>query len=316
MKKYKVGLLGVGGISTRHIPAWNQVENAEIVAMCDIRPEQMEPYPEVRHYTDFYEMMENEQLDILDISLPTYLHKQYAAEALERGLHVFCEKPISLEADDVYYLYDLAAKNNRCFMVGQSVRFGSNYQLLRNIVKDGRYGKLLSGHMQRLSAMPNWSWDGWMQDESRSGGVPFDLHIHDLDFMIYTFGKPKSHTSLRTKAPGKDYIQATYHYDDFFITIEASWYGCPFPFRGGYRFQFEKAVVNWDKLAQAIYLENGEVIDLSKPEAEELVGMSLDNTPNHLCEFRYFVDCVDKGVPADMIKPEELKAVLDIMKTL
>ena len=70
----KVGLIGVGGISGSHIPAWDAMEDTELAALCDIRPERMEPYPDKRHYTDLDEMLEKEELDILDICLPTYLH--------------------------------------------------------------------------------------------------------------------------------------------------------------------------------------------------------------------------------------------------
>jgi predicted dehydrogenase len=158
--------------------------------------------------------------------------------------------------------------------------------------------------------MPNWSWDGWMQDPKRSGGVACDLHIHDLDFMVYALGAPKSHKSYRTQYPGKDYIFATYDYGDFFVNIEAAWYGSPHPFHSGFSFQFEKAVITWDKAFKAIYLENGEIIDLSQPEPEALGGMNIMNTPSHEREFKYFVDCIKAGKPADMIKPEELEAVL------
>lgn len=68
----KVGLVGVGGISGNHIPAWEEMENAELTALCDVRPERLEMYPGKRHYTDFEEMLKSEQLDILDICLPTY----------------------------------------------------------------------------------------------------------------------------------------------------------------------------------------------------------------------------------------------------
>ena len=70
----KIGLVGVGGISGAHIPAWNAMEDTTLTAICDIRPERMEPYPEPHHYTSIDEMLEKEELDILDICLPTYLH--------------------------------------------------------------------------------------------------------------------------------------------------------------------------------------------------------------------------------------------------
>ena len=95
----KVALVGVGGISGAHIPAWEAMADAELVALCDIRPEQMEKYPDKHHYTDFGEMLDNEQIDILDICLPTYLHADFAVQAMQRGIHVLCEKPVSLKRE-------------------------------------------------------------------------------------------------------------------------------------------------------------------------------------------------------------------------
>ena len=58
----KIGLVGVGGISGAHIPAWNAMEDTTLTAICDIRPERMDPYPEPHHYTSIDEMLEKEDL--------------------------------------------------------------------------------------------------------------------------------------------------------------------------------------------------------------------------------------------------------------
>jgi hypothetical protein len=63
----RVALVGVGGISPKHIGPWTAMEDVELVALCDIRPERMEKYPDVHHYTDYKEMLEIEKPDILDI---------------------------------------------------------------------------------------------------------------------------------------------------------------------------------------------------------------------------------------------------------
>ena len=78
----KVGVVGVGGISGAHIPAWEEIKEVELVALCDIRQERLDQYPKKRHYNDFKEMLEKEELDILDICLPTYLHADYAIMAV------------------------------------------------------------------------------------------------------------------------------------------------------------------------------------------------------------------------------------------
>ena len=109
----KIGLVGVGGISGAHIPAWNAMEDTTLTAICDIRPERMEPYPEPHHYTSIDEMLEKEELDILDICLPTYLHVPTAVKAMKKGIHVLSEKPISLKEEDIELMTDKLLKGRK-----------------------------------------------------------------------------------------------------------------------------------------------------------------------------------------------------------
>ena len=259
----KVAVVGVGGISRSHIAAWKSFNDAQLVALCDIRPEQMEEFPQCRHYTDFEEMLRCEKLDILDICLPTYLHVDYAVKAMEQGIHVICEKPIAFREEDVHRAYEAAHSNGVCFMIAQVLRFWPEYELLKDIYDSGRYGKLLSGNMHRLGQKPKWSWDNWMLDEKRSGLVLYDLHVHDVDFMVYAFGAPESVHRRRARNDQQDYLCGVYSYPDFFITAEASWYAAPLPFGAGFRFQFEEALVVWDKGVFTIFENNGTILNLS-----------------------------------------------------
>ena len=128
-----------------------------------------------------------------------------------------------------------------------------------------RYGKLLSGVMSRISTCPGWSWDGWMMDEKRSGLTPYDLHIHDLDFMVYAFGMPEVKYQYRSKLPDQDFISLSYDFGEFSINSEASWYSTCYPFTAEFRFQFEDALVSNENGKMMIYLRNDEKIDLSQP---------------------------------------------------
>lgn len=308
----KVGLVGVGGISGAHIPAWQSMEDVELVALCDVRPEQMTRYPELRQYTDMDDMLAKEQLDILDICLPTYLHADAAVKAMERGIHVLSEKPVSLKTEDVHRLYETAKRNNVRFMVAQVLRFWPEYVYLKEIYDSGRYGKLLSGRMARLGHMPGWSWDNWMKDESRSGLVPFDLHIHDLDFMVYTFGKPKQVSSFRARRPDQDVFTAVYQFDGFYVDSEATWYAAPYPFHASYRFQFEKALIVLDG-ALTVYEVDGKTFTVNA-DGGETGGIELPPTNAYANEIRYFADCVKAGRDADRVKEEELETVVKILK--
>ena len=308
----KVGLVGVGGISGAHIPAWQSMEDVELVALCDVRPEQMTRYPKLRQYTDMDDMLAKEQLDILDICLPTYLHADAAVKAMERGIHVLSEKPVSLKTEDVHRLYETAKRNNVRFMVAQVLRFWPEYVYLKEIYDSGRYGKLLSGRMARLGHMPGWSWDNWMKDESRSGLVPFDLHIHDLDFMVYTFGKPKQVSSFRARRPDQDVFTAVYQFDGFYVDSEATWYAAPYPFHATYRFQFEKALIVLDG-ALTVYEVDGKTFTVGA-DGGETGGIELPPTNAYANEIRYFADCVKAGRDADRVKEEELATVVKILK--
>ena len=312
----KVGLVGVGGISHSHIDAWEKMEDAQLIAMCDIRPERMEKFEDKHRYTDFDEMLANEEFDVIDICLPTYLHADFAVKAMEKGINVITEKPISLKEEDIDRVYKTAEKNNVKFMVAQVLRFWPEYELLKEIYETKKYGKLLSGTMTRLGCYPKWSWDGWMMDEKRSGLVPFDLHIHDLDFMVYAFGMPKVAHQFRSKLPDQDFISISYDFGDFQLNSEASWYATSYPFTAEFRFQFEDAVVANENGKMLIHLRDDQRIDLSEDAEGETGDINLPKSDAYANEIRYFADCVFNNTPVKKVQPEELRCVLNILNNL
>lgn len=312
----KIALVGVGGISGAHIPAWEERRDAELVALCDIRAEQMEKYKNKHCYTDFDEMLKNEEIDILDICLPTYLHAEFAIKAMNMGINVICEKPVSLNAADVARVYSTAKSNNVKFMVAQVLRFWPEYSIIKEIYDTGKYGRLLSGHMGRLGVRPKWSWDGWMMDENRSGLVPFDLHIHDLDFIVYAFGKPKEFKDYRARSENQDYINSIYEYDGFFITTEAAWYDAPYPFAANFRFQFEKALAVFENHEMTIYEKDGKIFKPVSQSGEDTGDIGLPKSNAYSNEINYFADCVLSGAEPDRVKPAELETVISILKAL
>lgn len=313
----KVGLVGVGGISGAHIPAWESLESTELVALCDVRPERMEKYSGKRCYTDFDEMLEKEELDILDICLPSYMHPEFAIKAMDKGINVLCEKPISLKKEDVAEVYAAAKRNNVKFMVAHVLRFWPEFDYVKKVVESGKYGKPLSGIVQRLNHMPRTSWDGWMTDEKRSGFVPFDLHIHDLDFLIYTFGEPKNFTCKRVKGTDNDYVNVMYDYGDFFIAGEASWYRQMLPFKAGFRFQFEKALLVLENGVLTVYEDenDNQFQPFVNTESNDDSGYIIQSD-GYKNEIVYFTECVLQNKEPDIIKACELERVIDILNNL
>lgn len=309
----KVGIVGCGGISRAHVAGWKKLDDVEIVAICDIRQEMMDKYPGYRQYLQYEDMLEKEELDIVDICLPTYLHADYAIMAMEHDINVICEKPISLNRSDVERVYNCAAEHHVKFMIAHVLRFWPEYEKVKELYEQKTFGKLLCGRMQRLGNTPKWSWDGWMQDEKRSGLVPFDLHIHDLDWLIYTFGEPKKHTVLRASRSNQDQLSINYEYEDFFITTEACWNWAPTPFRASFRFQFEEAVVEYDG-DMIIYTNEGEVLKISE-DAGDAGIINIPKSDAYANEIEYFKNCVKNDVPVEKVQAHQLATVLDIIDT-
>ncbi len=312
----RVALVGAGGISGAHMPVWQKMEDAEVVAICDIREEQMDKYDVAHRYTDYRQMLEKEDIDILDICLPTYLHAECSVAALEKGIHVICEKPVSLHKEDVKVIYDTAEKNQVFFMPAHVLRFWPEYVKVKEIVDSREYGKLLSGYMCRLSVVPKWNKDGWMTEEKLSGLVPYDLHIHDLDFMVYAFGTPKNVVKHRVKRPEQDYMHAVYEYEDSFITAESSWFACDFPFKAEFRFQFEQAIVALEGGKLTIYENGGNVIRSDEADSEGGAVINLPQTDAYANEIEYFANCVKTNQKPDIIQSSELEDVIEILSNM
>ncbi len=257
----QAAIIGFGGIAAAHKNAYAQLEKEEkvkLVAAYDIRPEAFargkakinidtgegESASEIRAYFDLYEMLKNEKIDIIDICTPSYLHKKYALEMLERGYHVMCEKPMSLTFADCQEMLEAAKGAKGHLMIGQCVRFYPSYQYLSSCVQTEKYGKVTSGDFCRLSTTPDWGFEDWFLDTDKSGGCITDLHVHDIDIIRHIFGEPKAITALATNTVARyDSCHTALHYGDFNLFATGDWSLTNRPFEAGFRVSFEEATL-------------------------------------------------------------------------
>ena len=136
--KLKVGLIGLGGICLyAHMPAYLKTENVEIGAICDILPEKIAFFkdkfniPDVPSFTDYNELLNVEGLDFVDICTPNYLHSVISVSAVEKGLHVFCEKPDAISVAEAEKMMTAAEKNKRHLMVMRNNRYRATSKFLK-----------------------------------------------------------------------------------------------------------------------------------------------------------------------------------------
>jgi predicted dehydrogenase len=238
----KVALLGTGVMGSVHGNGYKNVCGAKVVAVCDLREEKgkaVASLHQANYYDNFDEMMRSEEIDAVDICLPTYLHKEFALKAIEQGKHVFCEKPIALNIEDAEEMVAAARKKGVKFSVGHVVRFFPSYKQAAEVVKSGKIGQVKLIRTTRTGAFPSWNWNNWYSNYDLSGGPLLDLVIHDFDWIRYNFGEiervyarsfngtveRKEHcmTTLRLKSGAIAHVEGSWAYPDgatFGTTLE------------------------------------------------------------------------------------------------
>ena len=129
-----------------------------------------------------------DDVDVVDICLPTRLHRQWAEAAFAAGKDVLLEKPIALDPADAEAIIAARDASGRRLLVGHVLRFWPEYEELHALAAAGAVGDVRSVTTLRLSPPPDWN--TWMADTAESGGAAVDLLVHDFDQAVMLLGRP------------------------------------------------------------------------------------------------------------------------------
>lgn len=296
----KAALIGFGGIAKAHQSGYANLENdgkVKLVAVCDVCEDAFEKKIKInidsdtnqdvsfRCYTDLEEMLANEDLDFVDICVPSYLHKELSVKLLERGYNVLCEKPMALNSRDCEDMLEAERRYEKHFMIAQCLRFFPEYEYLKNCIDDGRFGKVLGAFFNRNSAQPLWGYQNWYTDYERCGGAIMDIHIHDIDMARYLFGEPNAVSCRSSDCKTKyDIVQTSLYYTDMPVSANGCWTAGRIKFAASYKVDFEKATVIYENGVVTVYTDNPE----AEPYKPELVGYD-----GYTEEISFFCDIVE-----------------------
>ena len=195
MKKWKIAVIGVGGISEMHIASYLRNPDVELYAFCDINEKRLhemgEKYGISRLYTDKDEMLRAlPEIDAVSVCTWNSAHAPCAIAALNAGKHVLCEKPMATCAAEAQEMLDAAKKAGKLLMVGFVRRYERGSTLLRQLVSQDFFGELYYAKATYLRR--NGNPGGWFGDKSRSAGGPLiDLGVHVIDLTRYLMGNPR-----------------------------------------------------------------------------------------------------------------------------
>lgn len=225
----KVAIVGCGTMGGVHGRSYMNIKNAKVVAVCDINEDkgsQIAKLHNAKNYNSYDEMLNNEDIDIVDICVPTYMHREFAEKALKMKKHVFCEKPIALNIKDAEFMVRLAEEMGVKFSVGHVVRFFPAYTKAIEAIDSKKIGTPKLIRTTRTGAYPSWNWNNWYSNYDLSGGPILDLVIHDLDWIRHNFGEVERvyAKSFNGKVEGKDHCLITLKLKNGSIAhVEGSW---------------------------------------------------------------------------------------------
>jgi len=324
----RVGLAGLGFMGGTHAQCHAALPNAQLVAVADPEPERRKQFADtygVAAYETIEELVKAD-IDMVDTCMPTYLHERAVTVAAAAKKHILCEKPMALTAADCDAMIAAVRKAGVQFMVAHVIRFWPEYTVIKGILDSGRYGETRWASAVRLSAPPTWSWKQWIFDQNLSGGAALDLHIHDLDFLAWILGRPKSVSAagVRAKKGGLDNIWTTTtgHPGGAVGFAEGSLdMSAGFPFTMGLKVALEGAVIEFNsRLSPSVLVAkpDGSVDHPEIPQVEVPATAAAGTAGNisalggYFIEVKYFVDCLDRGDTPSVVTSQEAKQAVEL----
>lgn len=256
------------------------------------------------------------QIRIIHICLPTFLHEQYVLLAAGHKKHVICEKPVTLSLESLDRMIAATKAAGVQFAVGQVVRFWPEYVRAKEMVEAGELGTIKYARASRLSEHPAWS--EWYRRAENSGGGLFDLHLHDIDYLCYLFGKVK-----QVYAVGRKNSVGCWNHVATSLTfengMEATAEGI-LEMPSGFPFTTELNVVG-DKKAYCYHMGAGANLEniAAASRSTTVYGdgkaetLAIDPYDAYQKELEDFIGHIEAGTPITVITPADVRHVLSVI---
>ena len=191
---YNVAVIGAGAIGLNHIESFQKHPDARVVALAEVSPERgreaADKFGIAELVTDYKPLLERDDIHVISIALPNFLHAPVALEALKAGKNVMIDKPMATNATDAAELVEEAKKQGVLLMVGQNNRMTPQVQTAKQMIDRGDLGSLYHAKtaMTRPSGIPRiGSW--FTQTKFAGGGSIYDIGVHALDRCLFLMGE-------------------------------------------------------------------------------------------------------------------------------
>ncbi len=325
--KIRFGICGLGFMGRQYCAHLAGHRDALVAAWCDTDPQRRagrwdeevgnlpaaatarQAAADVRPHERWQDLIADDALDAVAVTLPTALHADVCAAALAAGKHVICEKPMALTLADCDRMIAAARDSGRTLMIAQCIRFWPQYEEIERRVRTGEIGPVRFARLRRLASVPDYSAGGWLLDARLSGGALFDLHVHDVDFAQYLLGVPQDVQAVGLTGPsgGIDQVAALYSYEDGrYAVLEGGWLlSAPWPFEMAITVVGERGTLDWSMNAgpQVRLYRGGATAELIEVPGQTGWQRELD----------YFIECLLAGRPPRRCLPESSRQSIELV---
>lgn len=187
-------MIGLGKMGLSHLSMVRAHPGVVVVAACDTSSyltDVLSKYAGLKCYSDLDRMLSQEQLDAVFVSTPSRLHAAMVEKALNKGLHVFCEKPFVLDLADGERLAQLAESKGLVNQVGYHFRFVGAFQEAARVVASGALGKVHHVRTEAYGPVVLRAKGGtWRSARNEGGGVLYDYACHAIDLVNFVVAPP------------------------------------------------------------------------------------------------------------------------------
>lgn len=323
-----IGIAGIGFMGMTHFKALQNVKGARVAAICTRDEKKLagdwssvqgnfggsggkQDLSRVARYRDLDDLLADDAIDLVDICLPTPLHRDATIKALRAGKHVLVEKPIALTLKDADAMIAAAQEAQRLLFVAHVLRFVPAFAQAHDLAQSGQYGALQGVHLKRIIGRktPEIATNYF----TKAGGPLLDLHIHDTDYLLHLCGLPsRVQTSGITNENGDlVYFQSHYFYDDrpLCVTAQCGAVGTPpVTFEHGFDFYLENATLRYNNL------HTGDALWLCAPgkKGHEKKEITPRRKEAFQAQLQHAVDCVREGRESELISAQNARASLAV----
>lgn len=283
----KVGILGTG-FGAYHASIYKELNNVEVVRVFGRNKEKLNKIKADLGFettTSIDDIILDEDIDIVDVCLPSSLHREYVIKALKSGKDVLCETPVALSLEDALAIKEVENKYSKRVFVDLFIKFEFPYVYLYDTIASNKYGKLKALHMKRKTSS--------IWGDLSLNIISTKLMIHELDFITWALGQPKTVFARGVSGKeGQSHVNVNMSYEDSIVEIQcSSMMPDHYPFAVGYEAIFEEGTIEF--FENDYYNKNEKALVVFTKEGRKEIEIPDENCFKK--SLQHAIDCCESG---------------------